>query len=259
MPLGKRLFLTARFRQMQIQGDNLFIDVVEPPAVAGPQVGLTYGQIYNSYGPIDWLRESEESRRPTTADFELSYRPAKRTTLRAGYLFEQVKRDHFEVYETTKNAFRVSFTTRTADRKWSLRAKYQFEDIENPFRNVTAAFTPVIQPFASPGTPPSPLLGTQYFTLYRDRQADLTNQPSRGHWWDYSATWSPSARFSLSSHLRWRKQSNDNLNMSNWENSTLSPGGEIWFAPHPGFSLMAGYSYHRAHGETFFVLPVFDG
>ncbi len=259
VPLGKRLFLTARFRQMQIQGDNLFIDVVEPAAIAGPQVGLTYGQIYTSFGPIDWLRESEESRRPTTADFELSYRPAKRTTLRAGYLFEQVKRDHFEVYETTKNAFRLSFTTRTADKRWSIRSKYQFEDLDNPFANLNAAWTDVIQPLPSPGTPPSPLLGTQYFTLYRAREANLSALPTRSHVWEYSSTWSPNARFSLSSHLRWRHQKNTELNMSNWENSTLSPGGEIWFAPHPKFSLMAGYSYHRARGETFFVLPVFDG
>lgn len=259
MPLGKRLFLTARFRQMQIQGDNLWIDVVEPLAIAGPQLGLSYADVYTSFGSADYLRESEESRRPMTADFELAYRLAKRTTLRAGYRFDQVKRDHFEVYKTTKNAFRVSFTTRTQDRKWSLRAKYQFEDIDDPFMNVKAAYSPVIQPFPAPGAPPSPLLGTQYYVLYDARQADLTALPTRAHLWEYSATWSPNARVSLSSHLRWRRQTNDDLNMSDWDNSTLSPGGEIWFAPHPKFSLVAGYYYHRSRGETLFVLPVFDG
>lgn len=259
MPLGKRFFLTARFRQMQIQGDNLFIDVVEPLAIAGPQVGQPYAQLYPTYGPVDWLRESEESRRPTTAEFDFAYRPARRTTLRAGYVFEQVKRDHFEVYETTKNVLRLNFTTRSANRKWWLRTKYQFEDINDPFTNLNAAFTPVIQPFPSPGSPPSPLLGTQYYTLYRARQADLTNQPTRVHSWEYSSTWSPTPRFSLSSHLRWRQNTNDNLNMSDWDNTTLSPGGEIWYAPHPKFSVMAGYYYLRGEGKTLFVIPVFDG
>lgn len=259
VPLGKRAFLTARFRQMQIQGDSVWIDTVEPTAIAGPQLGLTYAQAYPTYASADYLRESVESRRPTTADFEFSYRFAKRTTLRAGYVFEQVRRDHYEVYETRRNGFRLSFTTRTADRKWQMRARYNYDTIEDPFAYLGAAFSPVLQPSPSPGSPPSPLLGTQYYTLYRAREADLTNQPSRAQGWEHSATWSPNARVSLSTHLRWRQSRNDRLNMSNWENSTLSPGFEAWFAPHTKFSITAGYYFHRDSGETLFVLPVFDG
>lgn len=259
IPLGNKVFLTARFRQMQIQGDEVFIDVVEPAAIAGPQLGLTYGQIYTTYGAIDYTRESLESRRPTTADFELSYRPAKRTTVRMGYQFEQVRRDHFEVYETQKNAFRVSFTTRSANRKWQMRARYNYEAIAEPFANIEAALTPVIQPFPSPGSPPSPLLGTQYFTLYRAREANLTNQPNQVHGWEHSVTWSPNDKVSLSTHLRWRQLRNEKLNFSDWENSSLSPGAEAWFAPHPRFNLTLGYYFHRDRGETLFVLPVFDG
>jgi hypothetical protein len=263
VPLGRRLFFTARYRQMQIQGDNLWIDVVEPAALAGPQLGQTYLQAYPAYGELDYLRESAESRRPTTADFELSFRPAKRATLRAGYTWERVRRDHadeFRVFrETTRNAFRASFTTRSADRRWQFRSRYSFDDIQNPFTHRNAAWMPVIQPTPSPGSPPSPLLGTQYFTLYRAREADLTNQPTRSHGWEHTLTWSPGPRFSVSTHLRWRRHTNDSLTRSTWENQTLSPGAEVWFAPHPRVALTAAYHFHRDAGETYFVLPVFDG
>lgn len=259
VPLGKRLFFTARYRQMQIQGDNLWINVAEPVAVGGPQLGLTFAQSYPTYGPVDYLRESEESRRPTNADFELSYRLAKRTFLRAGYEFERVRRDHFEVYETQRNAFRVGITTRSQDRKWSARSRYLFEDVENPFGNLQAAWTAAYQPTPSPGTPPSPLLGTQYFTLYRAREADLSAFPARVHSGEHSVTWTPTDRFSMNAHLRWKSQTNEDLNRSSWGNSTVGPGAEAWFTPHPKVSLMVGYYYHRETGDTWFVVPVFDG
>jgi hypothetical protein len=79
------------------------------------------------------------------------------------------------------------------------------------------------------------------------------------HGWEHSVTWSPNDKLSLSTHLRWRRLKNERLNFSNWENSSLSPGAEAWFAPHPRFNLTLGYYFHRDRGETLFVLPVFDG
>ncbi len=262
-PLGKRAFVTARFRQMQIEGNDMFVNVVEPAAIAGPQLGKTFVQSYPTFGAADWTRFSAESRRPTTAEFELSYRLAKRSTLRAGYTWEQVRRDHgadfLTPYQTRRNTTFLSFNMRTADRTWQLRTRYSFEAINNPFRHITAAYMPVIQPAPSPGVPPSPLLGTQYYTLYDSRMADLTNQPNRVHAWEHSLTWTPTGKFSASTHLRWRHQSNDQLTMSTWKNTSLSPGVELWFAPHPRFSVMAGYHFHRDRGETWFTLPVWDG
>jgi hypothetical protein len=103
------------------------------------------------------------------------------------------------------------------------------------------------------------LLGTQYYTLYRAREANLTAFPTRVHSVEQSATWAPGTKFSLSGHLRWRNQTHETLNMSSWGNATLSPSGEVWFAPHPRVALTAAYHFLRDTGETFFVLPVFDG
>jgi opacity protein-like surface antigen len=263
VPFGKQLYLTARFRQQQIRGDDIFVDIAEQTAVAGPQLGLTYQQAYPSYGTVDYLRLSAESRRPTTVDFDLSYRPAERTTVRLGYQWERVRRDHaaeFQApYETRRNTFRATLNTRTEDRRWTVRSRYTFDHVVDPFALFQAGWMPVIQPFPSPGTPPSPLLGTQYFTLYRARQANLSNQPARGHFLEESVTWSANAKFSLSGHFRMRRLTNDRLNRSDWHNSSMTPGVEAWFAPHPKFSLNAAYYYYRERGDTLFILPVFDG
>jgi hypothetical protein len=263
VPVTRRLFLTARFRQLQVQSDSVFISVVEPAAVAGPQLGLTYAQAYPSFGVADFLRNSAESRRPTTAEFEAAFQLAKRSTLKFGYTWEQVRRDHaaeFDMpYETRRDSFVFSFNSRSNNRKWMLRSRYSFDLVEDPFALLNAAYSPVLQPFPSPGSPPSPLLGTQYYTLYRARQANLSNQPTQTHWGEQSVTWTPSSRVSLSAHLRVKRLFNDQLNFSNWNQSIVTPGGEIWFAPHPRFSMMAGYYYLRERGDTWFVLPVFDG
>jgi opacity protein-like surface antigen len=263
IPFGRKAVLTARFRQMQVEGDSIFVDVAEQTAISGPQLGLTFAQSYPTFGSADYTRFSSDSRRPTTADLDFSYRLAARTTVKLGYQWEQVKRDHAtdysSVYETTRNTLRAGFNTRTADRKWLFRARYTYDHIDDPFALLRAAYMPVIQPFPSPGTPPSPLLGTQYYTLYRAREANLTNQPSRSHWVEESFTWSPSAKFSLSSHFRVKKQSNDQLNRSDWNHTSLTPGADVWVAVHPRFSFSAGYSYFRDRGDTWFVLPVFDG
>jgi hypothetical protein len=263
VPVTRRLFLTARFRQMQVESEGIFINVVEPAAVAGPQLGRTYAQAYPSFGTADFMRNSAESRRPTTAEFEASFLAARRTTLRFGYTWEQIRRDHaaeFDMpYDSQRNTFTFSLNSRSNDRKWTLRTRYTFESTDDPFALLRAAYTPAIQPTPSPGTPPSPLLGTQYYTLYRARQANLSNQPSRTHWGEQTVTWTPTSHFSLNAHLRVRSMANDQLNMSDWNQLAITPGTEAWFAPHPRFSLMAGYYYHRERGDTWLVVPVFDG
>ncbi|MBM3790832.1 MAG: TonB-dependent receptor [Acidobacteria bacterium] len=122
-----------------------------------------------------------------------------------------------------------------------------------------AALSPVLQPFPSPGNPPSPLFGTQYFVMYDARQANLSNYPTDTHQAFGTATWSPTDRFAVTAHLRGYKKNNDKLNFAPWDESIISPSAELWFAPTERIDLMANYAHTRRNTETLFVMPVFDG
>jgi hypothetical protein len=188
---------------------------------------------------------------------------ARFTTVRAGYEFSQVKRDHYEVERTERNRVFASFSTRRMGKgshHWSGRLRYVLENTRDPFAYRQAALSPVMQPFASPGSPsPSPLGGLQYFTMYAARQAHLTNVPNWSHAVEPSWTWMPSDRVSLSMHYRFRTEKNDTLNFSDWDRDSHMTGAELWIAPQSKLNFTFAYAFQNERSRSLFVLPAFDG
>ncbi len=175
-----------------------------------------------------------------------------------GYDYQKIRRDAAEVADTETNRFLVSLSTRPS-RSLQARVRYRLEQITGPFTHLRAAYSPALQPNPSPGSPPSPLLGTQYYTLYAARQANLTMFPSLIQLVEPSITWAAGERSSFSIHYRWRTERNDKLNFSDWERQAHLPGVEAWFAPTQKLNLTLAYNFHNERSHTLFVVPAFDG
>jgi len=258
LAIGKGLNLTLRARRLDIDSDSYYVDVNEPVANAGPQLGLTFSQAYPDFGEADYTTHSSEARRSFTGGVDGRLTLPGRSVFRFGYEYENLERPYFEVEETDTQKLRLSFNSRPW-KEFTARAGYTYLHADYPFTHRNAALSPVIQPYPSPGNPPSPLPGTQYFVMYEARQAHLTNYPTSSHQVSLNATWSPSDRFALTAHLRSRNDDNDKLNYGAWNDSSLAPSAEIWFAPSERIDISANYSYSRRNTETLLVMPVFDG
>lgn len=256
MPLGKRAMLKAYFRRYDIETDSVFVDIAEPTAPAGPHAGLTYAQAYPSFGSPDYVTHSAASRTPTEAALELSYRPNKKGSVNVGYMYEHITREAFEVEKTTTNRFKASARYRPT-KQLSLRARFDYSDVTNPFAALRAAKPAILQFDPTPGAVPFP--GLQYFEMYASRSVDLSNFPSSSTRGEGGLTWSPSGRMSLSAHYRYKTMTNDTLSGAKWQHQSHLPGVELWVAPSDRVTLSAGWGYQRDTLNTVFSTLNFVG
>lgn len=256
VPLGARVSLRGSARRYTIESDSVAIDMIELVSPAGPTAGKTYAQAYPSFGDPDYVRESSLSRTPTDMSLELSWKAFKGTTFRAGYSWEEIRRDHFAVDRTTTQTLLLSGRgTIAKGLQW--RSRFDYDWTRDPFLNERSALPKVLQPSPSPGS--LPFTGLQYYEMYRTRQADLTSFPTRAGSFDQTLTWTPAPAVTLTGHYRWRGASNDELNFSTWERTAHMPGVEIWIAPGENWSLMAGYTHQRERLETLLSTLAFSG
>jgi len=259
LPLGERVTLKAQFRKTDLSSDDVLVQLEETVNPAGvAQAGQTYAEAYPTFGSLDWMRGSTINRQDILATGELSARLAKLTTLRGGYQFRSIRRENFDVERTDRNRLYLLFSTRRST-QWNARVRYTLDNTDQPFMHRHAALSPVMQPTPSPGNPPSPLPGLQYFTLYAARQANLTNQPSRSHFLEPSFSWTPSPKTALTVHYRTKIEKNDKLNFSDWTRQMHMPGAELWYAPLEKLNFTLSYSFENDKSNTLFVLPAFDG
>ena len=257
--LGDRFRLGLVARNLDIDTDSIFVDVNERPADFGPQIGKTYPEAYPSFGEADYVAHSHLAREKF--DFKINGRlllPA-RSVFRVGYEYQNLKRPFYSVEQTKTNRIKLGFNT-SASKDLRARLNYAYSNSDDPFKHLKAALPPALQPEPSPGSRPSPLLGTQYFEIYRARQADLSNFPKNSHEFVGSATWSPGSKFALSGHLRAESHKNDELNnISDWSDSELAPSAQAWFAPDERVDFVVNYSYYKRETESLFGIAVYDG
>jgi len=255
LPMGRKLTLRAGVRHYEIDGNSLLVDVNEPVAPAGPAAGRTYAQAYPQLGVVDYERVGL-SRTPTNLEVDLIYRPWKKTTIRGGYEWESLERGDAAVEKTTTSTVRGSIRS-TLWKRVQFQARGAFDWVKDPFAHEQAALPLVLQPYQSPGN--LPFTGLQYFEFYRTRQASLTMFPTRDGLFEETMTWSPSERVSMSVNYRYRRQVNDELSFSQWDQSVHLPGAQLWLAPGGPVTLSAGYTYQRERTDTGFATLAFVG
>ncbi len=254
--LPKNMVLNARVRYGESDNEDVYVDLVEMVANAGPQAGRTYAQAYPTFGSADFIRYSSLNREEVDIAADLLVPLPDRNKLGFTYAFHRTDRTHYDLDATDQHRFTVLF--RSDPRKpLSVNARYRFEMTDNPFINNQAAIEPVLQPYASPGG--VPFGGTQYFTLYEARLANLTNRPTRSHNLDVSATWKPVKNAGVTGHYIYRHLSNDELNYSDWSQTYQMIGGSVYYIPEQRVSFTAGATYADSKTETLLVNPVWNG
>ncbi len=259
-PLNKKrsLYFTIQAKQLDVDADDVFVDVNEPAAVAGPHKGKTYVESYPDFGEADFTRRSTRSRNRFSIKGELAATFAKHTNLRGGYEFRHLKRDNFDIENTDVNRVYFSFRSRkrnTSSGDWSTRLRYVMENTKDPFLHEHAAMAPLIDPVPTG----SAFTGLQYYKIYAAREAGLTQFPTWSHFVEPSVTWMPTPRVSATFHYRFRTQKNDDLNMSSWSRTTHMPGAELWFSPLDKLDFTVSYTFENERSDTLYGIPVYDG
>jgi len=246
----------TRFRYSNIDNVSTYVHLVEQPAVAGPQAGMTYTDAYPEFGTADFVRFSALSRQTYYFDADATIPFANRDRLMLMYNYKGIDRDYFSGDTTKKHTFPTAFRTNPM-KPFSARIRYRFQKTSDPFTNFKAAIAPALQPQPTPGG--SPFIGTQYWVIYENRQANLTNQPTISHDLNFMGTWKSKSSLGINFNYNYKYQKNDDLNFSDWSQTIHILGANIWYNPAERVMFNAGVNYNHYKTEALFSQPVWDG
>lgn len=257
------LNLNLKFRYMNLDNDDIYIDVNEPLATGGPNAGFPWHDhnpalTYNSFAP-DFTRKSAMSRELTTVGFNARYLLTQKTFLRLGYEWEEVDRDDYVVggggdTKTEENTIKLAMKS-WLHRKLKASIAYKWQNINHPFNNLKAACE-VVDPASTYG---NPWTGLQYWERQESRTATLSNQPSDVNEIKTVLTWSIKPNLSLIANYRWIDKENDEIDYSHWKQESHMPSLNLWYAPAGKLSFNFSYVYDQTQTNTPTCIPVFDG
>jgi hypothetical protein len=252
--VGQKGVFNARFSHIRIKNDSVFVDVIEPVDVAGPNAGKTFIEAYPDYGEADWTRNSALSRKTLDFDTSFRYRLSKITKFRLNYEYKKIDRDFYDVAETQSHTFKGGLDIKP-NRQWKFTLNGKIQLNTDPFANLKAGIAPEVQNFAVD----NPFSGNQFYVFHQAREANLTNIPTDVQEVKAIVSWSPSYRMSLSGNILYRDEKNDELNFSSWENDTLNYGVTLWLAPQDSLSLTGAYYFYGEKLNSLFAIPVLEG
>jgi hypothetical protein len=210
----------------------------------------------------DFDRLSPMDREETRLGADVSWRANRRNSLRLGYKYRSIDRDHIVLNdgtgETTSHTLKASWNYRAARRlRWINTLRYS--TIDNPYVNVDGGLRAYSE--EPPGIAPSPKspLSLQYFELQALRVANLSSVPTDELRFRSQATWSPKGKWALSGNVRYRDAENDELDWTRWEHNTTGFGANLWFAAGPEFQFTLGVDSQTQETDAAAIVPVMDG
>ena len=191
--------------------------------------------------------ESEDDRDITTLGASAYYRFNRSTSMRLGYEYEDIDRDIDSAVDTETNTLKASVRFRPT-KKINTRISYKYQNIDDAFMAEHGNMGPTDDTYSWPPADPADKVwyGTGYYT---QRLAEATNQPEDVHEVKLSATWAPSARYSVTVYNRYRYEEND-LNTNTYEKTSYSPGLTAWWAPVNDLNLTMAYNFNKQETEN---------
>ncbi len=257
-PIRDRLSLVLRARAYSTSSDSYAIDYAERTAVAGPQAGRTYRQVYG-FDP-DYVRSSALDRDAYEAGALVQWKlPGKGGTLKARWDFEDLDRDEVIVEvdggRTRTHELGLAWRARPASHL-KLSAEWRYGTVDAPYGYVDGACAPL----ADVGTLPSPLApgSTQYFQVHDARIGDTTASPET--WNDLRASVSVTkARFGATASVRYWDGENDGGDLTDWARTRTALTATAWFAPEDRWDAWVAWSHEGGELTSHVCTPVFDG
>ncbi len=259
--LDNALTVTLKGRYYTIDNDDVYVDIgsmSNDPVVTGPGYGMP-----PSY--FNYERKSDLDRDVTELGANFRYKLAKHYTLRAGYEYSKISRDHkdwkdYDNPELQDDQFLDDEDTSIHKVKLSLlgrplnnvnfRLTYKYEHQNDEFENHNGICMDH-RDLPKPG-------GVPYYEIFRNqyRTKDASNVPEDTHDITLVTTWSPNGRYSATLNLQYKYEKNDD---SDWEGNTYVAGINFWLSPIDKLFVNLGASYEYNTYETRFDLNLFGG
>jgi len=254
---GPRFTMRWRARAYSTTSDDVYVDIFEPVAQAGPHAGRTYRDVYGL--TPDFLRESSLDRDVLESNLDLGLKlGGKAGTLRFLWDYQAVDRDNLEVAvgetDTTTNILGLAWTARPA-KGVRLEAKVKHGEADNPFMLPNGVYSPSFTlSAASPLAPTS----TQYYVWRASRIGDSTNQPeSWDELWAKGSFVSGNTTASLS--YRWWDGENDGGDLTDWSRTSQTATLSLWSMPSPMVQWSLAYVWHDQELDFPASIALFDG
>ncbi len=256
----ERWKLRWRGRYTQIDSDDIFVDIAEPPGIAGPHAGRTFRDVYG-FDP-DYLRQSALDREIFDSKLDLTTKlPGKAGRVRLLWEYEDLRRDHYEVAlgetDTTENVLGLRWWARPRQ-GLRLSAGYRHGQVDHPFATVDGAFSTLVSSAA-----PSPFAPTaaQYYEFQDARVADTT---AAAESWDevkLGGTYA-TGKSNFSASYTWWDGDNDgseDLDFTDWSRTHQSFTATLWWAPAETWQWYGSYAWHDTELKYPSFIPIFDG
>jgi hypothetical protein len=256
--IGARARVSVRARGYTVDNDDVFVDINEPVAVAGPYAGMTYREKWG-FVP-DFTRQSAANRNVTEFQGRFHYRLPHRSHFSATYKMRHLDREYYQVApgetSTTEHKVRLAYSVRPS-RRAQFRASAIFAGITDPFMSLNAACQDVMQPFSVP-SPLAPT-STQYYLLHDSRLADMTSSPSRYTEIKLGGSFRFGGNAIASASYRWWDGDNDTLDLTDWSRSLHSLTATVNWMPLKRSELHGAVAYAKRDQQTRACIPIMDG
>jgi len=262
-----QLKLSLRGKLEEVDADDIALTFYPNGTTAQANLGggTLPATIDASYDPL-------VAREILTLGADAIYRLTAKSSVKLGYEYQEIDRDDEHYETTTINSIEATYRAKYS-KEWSTRVSYNYQNIDDPFQHIDAAgfINPDTGlPYANNGDQlgygvpvgdATPVIGTGalYGTAFYDlRQTDLSNLPEDIHEGKISVTWSPQANLSATASYRIKMEENE-LDRSEWEQTTHSPSLSLWYAPTSDLSFTFAYNYFAQASEARFCQGWYDG
>ena len=273
--LKRKLTLTAKFRYVNIDSDDIFIDLngdayngVDPNG--NPITDPTKAYFNAATGePVnfDFVRKSAIDRDDYIFGIDVVYRMLKnKLKLRLGYEYRDIDRDNYEVYPDEKkteiNKFKFGFDFKPFN-KLSGRFKFTYSDIDNPFGQPKAGCIPETLMYDQNATQkPLPVTSyggmPAYTKIYELRTYNGSASPSEIFDYKLNLNFMPMDKFNISVIGKYTDKDNDEGN-TDWDGEDYMVGFDSTLFLTKNLVFTFGYNYARYEEKSKISVALYGG
>jgi hypothetical protein len=255
---GKKARLRFRGRYYETDTSDYFYDTIEREAIAGPQAGKTYRDVYGI--DVDYLRQSSLNRSVWDLDADVSLKLGRRAgSLTGTWEFNNTDREFYQVAPgettTTTNILGVEWRPRPA-RGLRFNASYRHAWVSNPYTLVGGACSDQVTdgPLASPFDPRA----AQYYTMRAAKIMDTT--ALAGSWDELKLRGAyTKGRTMVTALYRYWDGSNTEGNLTDWERTNQTATVTFAWMPAPTWDGFVSYNYQNLENSAPVCIAIFDG
>ncbi len=276
--LDRKLSLTAKFRYLELDRDTVHAELEKSdayyfqPNYSTPvtyngtsyNYDMTKTYYYNDIGePViyDVEGESTYDREQYVFGIDAVYRMLKnKLKFRLGYEYENIDRDHYEVYEgdkrTERNTFKAGIDFKPLN-NLSGRFKFEYSNIDDPFAKPKAGCIAV----TSTGTGDLKYGGggkAAYPLVYAQRTYTGSTSPSEIYNYSLNLSWIATNNLTLSFLGKYSDSENDEGN-TDWDYDGLMLGFDGTLLLSEKLALSFGYNYEKASTDSKLTVGLYAG